>query len=113
VITDQASEFQGAFHQLLEECLIDHRTTSANHPQADGLAERAVQTVKTALAKCVAQHHSAADWDKHLHWVALGYRASKQAASGLSPHEMLYGNAPIHHFTCNQREVQTGHCLDV
>jgi transposase InsO family protein len=94
VITDQGSEFLGAFHQLLEESMIDHRTTSANHPQADGLAERCVQSVKMALSKCVLDKGSVQQWDEQLHWIALGYRASKQAASGFSPYTLLYGSEP-------------------
>ena len=42
VVTDQGSEFKGEFHELMAESLIDHRTTSANHAQANGLAERVV-----------------------------------------------------------------------
>lgn len=91
VVTDRGTEFEGEFEQLLFECLIDHRTTSPNHPQADGLAERCVQTIKKALAKHVAQHRDLGDWDVQLHWIALGYRASRQAATGISPYELLYG----------------------
>ena len=39
VLTDQGTEFEGEFQALLEECLVDHRRTSRDHPQADGLAE--------------------------------------------------------------------------
>jgi transposase InsO family protein len=85
VVTDQGSEFLGAFHNLLEECMIDHRTTSTNHPQAYGLAERCVRSIKMALAKCVLDVGTLQQWDEQLQWIALGYRASKQAASGLSP----------------------------
>ena len=95
VVTDRGTEFEGPFEQLLVDCLIDHRRTSPNHPQADGLAERAVQTVKKALTKHVAQHRELGDWDWQLHWIALGYRASRQAATGLSPYEMLFGTRPI------------------
>ena len=91
VVTDRGTEFEGKFHQVLEECMITHRTTSANHPQANGLAERCVQTIKSALAKHCAQRGAVADWDWALPRIALGYRASKQAASGLSPYEMMYG----------------------
>ena len=42
-------EFRGAFDALLPSLFIDHRTTSANHPQANRLAERAVQTLKRAV----------------------------------------------------------------
>jgi len=39
VLTDQGTEFQGEFQVLCDKVLIDHRTTSRDHPEADGLAE--------------------------------------------------------------------------
>ncbi len=51
VLTDQGTEFQGEFQVLCDKALIDHQTTSRDHPEADGLAKRVVQTVKRALRK--------------------------------------------------------------
>ena len=51
VLTDQGTEFRGEFQEMLDEALIDDRRTSRDHPQADGLAERMVQTLKVALRK--------------------------------------------------------------
>ncbi|OAE33903.1 hypothetical protein AXG93_1658s1110 [Marchantia polymorpha subsp. ruderalis] len=45
VLTDQGREFQDESHVLCDKALIDHMTTSRDHPEADGLAERVVQTV--------------------------------------------------------------------
>jgi hypothetical protein len=42
VLTDQGIEFQGEFQVLCDKALIDHRTTSRDDPEADGLAERVV-----------------------------------------------------------------------
>jgi hypothetical protein len=42
VLTDQGREFLGEFQTLCEQAMIDHRTTSRDHPEADGLAERMV-----------------------------------------------------------------------
>ena len=42
VLTNQGREFLGAFEELCTKTLIDHRTTSRDHPHADGLAERVV-----------------------------------------------------------------------
>jgi hypothetical protein len=94
VVTDQGTEFQGEFEQLLQTAMIDHRTTSAARPQADGLAERCVQTVKRALRKLCEARRSKADWDKMLPWVALGYRCSPQQSTGVSPYQMLYACTP-------------------
>jgi hypothetical protein len=94
VVTDRGTEFQGAFEKLLTSCCIDHRTTSSDHPQADGLAERAVQTIKRALRK-YCDGTDGSKWYEHLPWIALGYRTSKQAASRMTPYFMLYGREAI------------------
>ena len=51
VLTDQRREFLGAFDEFCIKVLIDHRTTSWNHLEADGLAERVVQSTKRGLRK--------------------------------------------------------------
>lgn len=94
VVTDRGSEFQGAFQKLLTDCCIDHRTTSSDHPQADGLAERAVQTVKRALRK-YCEGSDGSNWYEFLPWIALGYRTSKQASSRMTPYFMLYGREAV------------------
>ena len=93
-LTDQGTEFRGEFQSLLDESLIDHRRTSREHPQADGLAERMVQTVKQALRKYCLQHDQST-WDDALPYIAMGYRMSKQAAlANYSPYFLLYGREP-------------------
>jgi hypothetical protein len=49
VLTDQGDEFLGEFDKLLTRLMIDHRRTLRAHPQADGLAERMVHTIKKTL----------------------------------------------------------------
>ena len=95
VVTDGGSEFKGRFETLLQECFIDHRTTSAEHPQSNGLAERCVQTIKKCLAAMIDERRTREDWDLELHWVALGYRASPQMSTGCSPFELLYARKPV------------------
>jgi hypothetical protein len=51
VLTDQREEFRGEFAALLQKLLIDHRTTSRDHPPSNGLTERMVQVVNEALRK--------------------------------------------------------------
>jgi hypothetical protein len=41
-LTDQGSKFRGEFQDLLDHAFIDHRRTSRDHPQVDGLVERMV-----------------------------------------------------------------------
>ena len=95
VLTDQGSEYQGAFEDLLAKCFIDHRTTSAQHPQANGAAERVVQVVKKGLRKYCLLAGNADTWDEWLPWRVLGYRCSPQKATGFSPYYLLHGVHPV------------------
>ena len=63
VLTNQEIEFLGAFKELCTKVLIDHRTTSRDHPKADGLAKRVVQTTKSGLKKYGLLRVSHRDWD--------------------------------------------------
>jgi hypothetical protein len=94
-LTDQGSEFRGEFQDLLDHALIDHRRTSRDHPQADGLAERMVQTCKKGLRKiCLTKNKE--DWDLALPYIAMGYRMSKHASLfHFSPYFLLFGRHPI------------------
>jgi hypothetical protein len=96
VLTDQGKEFQGAFDALCYQALIDHRTTSRDHPECDGLAERMVQTTKQALRKVgLAAGHNR-DWDLQLPWLSIGYNFSRQQSlSKFSPYQLVYGREPV------------------
>jgi hypothetical protein len=73
---------------------IDHRVTSAHCPQSDGLAERAVQTVKQALRKHLIVDPQQ-DWDTKLPWIALAYNCSIQEATRLTPYEVVFARKAI------------------
>lgn len=94
IVTDNGTEFEGAFQTLCEKWYIDHRRTSPYHPQADGLAERVVQTLKKSLRR-MRMANPGQEWDELLPYIALGYRCSEQKATGFSPFELLYARSPI------------------
>jgi hypothetical protein len=79
VVTDRGGEFGGAFQACLNAALINHRSTSAYHPQANGLSKKVVQVVKRALRNWCLRH-AAEEWDAYLPWVAMGYNFSAQAS---------------------------------
>ena len=96
VVTDNGAEFEAEFAELLERCFIDHRPTSASHPQADGAAERVVKVVKAALRKACYEAQDPQAWEKGLPELLLGYRCSPQASTRFSPYQLLYGGvAPV------------------
>ena len=95
VLTDGGSEWMGTFEDMLSSLFIDHRTTSANHPQANGLAERCVQTVKRCLRRFCVEKGNLPKWDEQLAYIALGYNCSKQSSTGFAPFELLYARQPM------------------
>jgi hypothetical protein len=95
VVTDGGGEFEGQFSELLVKAMIDHRVTSASHPQANGATERAVKTVKTSLNRHVDQEGNAERWDMYIPWIVLGYRVTRQESTCLSPYEILYAVPPV------------------
>lgn len=94
MVTDQGDEWGADFSSLLLNSMVEHRHTSANRPQSNGAAERAVQCVKRSLKKECEADKSAADWPKHLPFFRLGYNCSKQASTRFAPYTLLYGFGP-------------------
>lgn len=77
---------------LLTACRTVHRTTTAYHPQCNGLTERFNRTLGDMLAMYVASDHS--DWDVLLPFVTYAYNTATQSTTGFSPFFLLYGREP-------------------
>jgi len=90
----QGSEFIREFQNNLDHDFIDHRQTSRDHPQADGLVERMVHTCKKELWNiCFIWNKE--DWNLALPYIAMGYRMSKHTfLSHFTPHFLLFGRHP-------------------
>ena len=90
VVSDQGGEFKGAFQDLLDKCGIDHRLTSPYHPQANGLTERANQTLTRSLIKVSKEDPH--NWDTQIPTILMGYHATRQASIKHSPFMLLHGH---------------------
>ena len=95
VLTDNGAPFKGEFEQFLAKRQITHRAITPGLPRSNGLAERAVKTVKYALKKHAADRHHALDWDTEgLAAILMGYRCTPHAATGFSPAQILFAQDP-------------------
>jgi transposase InsO family protein len=79
-----ASEVWTTVCQQLGIC---HKTTTAYHPQANGLVERLHRQLKEALRARLA----GVEWEQHLPWVLLGLRAAPKEDSAISAAELVFG----------------------
>ena len=96
VVSDGGPSFSTHFHDMCLQKHIHHRVITEDSPRSNGLAERAVQTVKWALRKHVADRQNALTWDTEgLVNILLGYRCTPQAATGHSPARIVYALDPV------------------
>ena len=68
---------------------IDQTSTTAYHPQTDGLVERFNHTLTIMLAKTIKKGFR--DCDTHLPYLLFAYHDSKQQSTQESPFFLLYG----------------------
>jgi hypothetical protein len=96
VICDNGASFKDHFSDYCRKRLIHQRFITADVPRSNGLAERAVQTIKKALRKHVAHEHNALTWDTDgLAAILAGYRCTPHSASGHSPARILFAVDPV------------------
>lgn len=93
LLSDRGRAFlSDALKALLNECRIVHRTSTAYHPQTNGMTERFNRTLGSMLSMYVASDHS--NWDQVLPFVTYAYNTAVQATTGFSPYFLLYGQEP-------------------
>ena len=67
---------------------INHISTTAYHPQSNGMVERTHRQLKDALRSRAAGN----DWPAHLPWILLGLRAAPKEESNVSSAELVFGS---------------------
>lgn len=87
IVTDRGGQFQSAlFQQLSKSIGYDHRSTTAYHPQCNGLVERFHRQLKAAIT-C----HADANWTESLPLILLGIRSAFKEDLQASSAELVYG----------------------
>lgn len=83
LIPDNGTSLVGdAMTQICARLGIKRSLTSVEHPQTDGLIERANRTFKTSLATAV--HKEPRAWDTYLQFLTFAYNTAKHATTELS-----------------------------
>jgi transposase InsO family protein len=88
VTSDRGVQFTSSvWSGLCQKLGINHKLTTAYHPQANGLVERFHRQLKEALRARL----ETGDWYSQLPWVMMGLRADPKEDCGLSSAELVYG----------------------
>ena len=112
VTSDQGSEFNNALNaELMRSMEIDHRLTTAYHPQANGLDERFNQTLKNAIAKYSQDRRD--EWDAKLGELVYAYNTSFQESTKHSPFEAMFGRVARLPIDCNMDNIDANQKLEV
>ena len=91
VQSDQGSNFtSGLFQQVLYELGIRQITSSAYHPESQGMLERFHSTLKVMMRTYCFEHER--DWDEGIPLLLFAARESVQESLGFSPFEMVFGH---------------------
>ncbi len=93
VHTDRGSVFTSEFWTtLMQLCGTSVRTSTAFHPQTQGLTERANRTILSSLKHYLNSLYET--WDEHVIAVEFAYNTSTHSTTGITPFEALYGFNP-------------------
>ena len=90
LVSDNGQEYHGEFSDLLRRHGVDQLEIPAGRPSTNGMAERMVKVLKSALKKFV-ENQGTLTWDSWLPVIEFGYRVTRQASTGYSPYFLMYG----------------------
>ena len=86
--TDRGTQFTSELWKSMCKTLgVHHVTTTAYHPQSNGMIERFHRQMKEGLRA----RECGTAWIEHLPWVLLGLRAAPKEESGVSAAEAVFG----------------------
>ncbi|CAC5404126.1 unnamed protein product [Mytilus coruscus] len=89
--TDQGREFESdLFAAICDKLGIDKTRTCPYRPQSDGMVERFNQTLQSILRLFVNEHRN--DWDNHIPFINMAYRATQHASTKCSPNLLMFGH---------------------
>ena len=94
LLSDRGAAFLSKLLQEVYRLMGIHKvSTTAYHPQTDGLVERFHRTLLAMISKTAQP--GGCDWDDRLPYVLFAYRCSEQGSTLESPFFMLYGRDPV------------------
>jgi transposase InsO family protein len=96
ILSDNGTHFTAdVFTELLSMMRVNHIRTAPYHPSSNGMAERAVRTMKTLIqTNLIEKVKHASAWDQLLPKLVFRYNATAHPATGISPFVIARGRTP-------------------
>jgi transposase InsO family protein len=92
LISDGGTHFTGKnFKKFLSRLGIEHRVSTAYHPQTNGQAETSNRQLKSILNKTIEK--GGKDWSKKLDGALWAYRTTFKTPIGMTPYQFVHGKA--------------------
>jgi transposase InsO family protein len=93
LISDGGTHFTGKnFKKCLSKLGIEHRISTAYHPQTNGQAETSNRQLKSILNKTIEK--GGKDWSKKLDEALWAYRTTFKTPIGMTPYRLWKGFPP-------------------
>lgn len=95
--SDQGRNFESdLFAELCKLLGVNKTRTTPFRPQSDGMVERFNRTIQQMLKTFVNENRD--DWDDHLPYLTMAYRATVHDSTGCTPNQLMLGreaNLPL------------------
>ncbi|UYV83886.1 hypothetical protein LAZ67_X000509, partial [Cordylochernes scorpioides] len=90
IVMDRGRNFQSRLIQeLTKNCHIKKKTTTAYHPQTNGLTERLNRTIADMLSMYMDLDQK--NWDEMLPFITFAYNTARQESTGFTPFFLVHG----------------------
>jgi hypothetical protein len=87
--SDQGTQFESRLFQEVCHMLgIEKTRTTPFRPQSDGQSERNIRTLTKMMAMVTEKQEN---WDEHLPFISMAYRATPHESTGFSPNFLMFG----------------------
>jgi transposase InsO family protein len=94
IYSDNGTHFSGSdFTNFMTAMGVPQQFSAAYHPQANGIAERAVQTFSSQIAIFAQKNEET--WDEALACLTYAYNTTINASTQETPYYLLFGRDPL------------------
>lgn len=113
ILSDHGKNFESIYlSNNLKELGIQQEFSSPYQHQSNGLAERAIRTMRDLISSTLAGGCSEKNWLELLPRVEFVINATKQSATGCSPFEIVFGRNINLHSVFDQNVLQSRNIIE-